>query len=76
MTAGDTRNVYTIKVTRGPPAADATLGVLTLGGGGLVFDFSKHTYSYSLTVPAAIQTAMITATPSQVDGRRNRKCGD
>jgi hypothetical protein len=65
VTAGDATNVYTVKVTRGPAAADATLNQLALEG--LTLDFSKNTFSYSLTVPAKIGTTTVTATPGQSD---------
>ena len=73
--AGDATNVYTIKVTRGPASADATLNVLGLQGGGDPRSTSpSNTYSYSLTVPAKIGTATSHG-DAEPDGPAQASCG-
>ena len=64
VTVGDATTFYKIVVTRGAAAADATLSDLSLGTSGVTLNptFSRHTYSYSATVPNSVD--MVTVTPT------------
>ena len=56
VTAGDATTFYKIVITRGAAAADASLNTLAFGADvTLVPAFSRHTYSYTATVPNSVR---------------------
>ena len=71
VTAGDATTFYKIVISRGASGADASLSALAFGDDvTLVPAFSRHTYSYTATVPNRIvnvdvtQAANTAASPS------------
>ena len=65
VTAGDATSFYKIVITRGAAAADASLNTLAFGADvTLVPAFSRHTYSYTATVPNRIVDT-VTVTPNR-----------
>ena len=67
VTAGDgeTTKTYTVTVTRGTAAADATLSGLTVSPGTLAPEFVSTTESYTATVGNAVSRLTVTPTASQ-----------
>jgi hypothetical protein len=58
---------YTITVNRAAPSSDAALSALTVSASSLSPDFAAGTLTYTVTVPASIDSLTVTATKSDPD---------
>jgi len=58
---------YTIAVNRAAPSSDANLSALTVSAGSLSPNFAAGTPTYTVTVPAGVDSLTVTATKSDLN---------
>ena len=73
---GTTEKTYTVTVTRGTAAADATLSGLTLSPGTLAPEFASTTEGYTASVANAVSRLTVTPTASQSEATLSYLDGD
>jgi hypothetical protein len=58
---------YRVTVKRPPPSSNAALSALTVSAGDLDPDFAPETLTYTVTVPASVDSLTVTATKSELN---------